>query len=174
VIAASLRNKIFKEYCAEFPGRVPPEDAGRPVIPILVEFFCGEIWERLLELAVEVAGSKQVGSKLHAIFEIFDVDHNGEIDEEDLTTAISGRLGKELAAKVIVQQMLALIDKDDDGKIHEKQLRLGLMKLLHHHVPAELKAEFRKLHADSISRTHAGYVHRLCVRKAAVELSRFA
>merc|ERR1711957_1135552 len=41
------KNEAFKKYCAEFPERIPPDDAGRPVLPILVDFFCGLMWEKL-------------------------------------------------------------------------------------------------------------------------------
>merc|ERR1719343_272470 len=43
------KNVVFKEYCQQHPERVPPEDCGRPLLPILVEFFCMGIWKQLID-----------------------------------------------------------------------------------------------------------------------------
>jgi 2',3'-cyclic-nucleotide 2'-phosphodiesterase (5'-nucleotidase family) len=45
------RNAVFSEYCRQHPDRIPPADAGRPLLPILVEYFCGKMWADLIELA---------------------------------------------------------------------------------------------------------------------------
>merc|ERR1712083_576387 len=47
------KNVVFNKYVSEYPDRIPPDDAGRPVLPILVEFFCSRMWERLIESAIK-------------------------------------------------------------------------------------------------------------------------
>lgn len=50
------KNPVFREYWKQHPERVPPADAGRPLLPILVEYFCTGMWRQLID-----AASCQVG-----------------------------------------------------------------------------------------------------------------
>ena len=44
--------------------RIPPEDAGRPVLPILVDFFCGLMWEKLFtSVGLTNFGSNHAGEQ---------------------------------------------------------------------------------------------------------------
>merc|ERR1712050_255947 len=113
---------VLNKYCSDFPERIPPEDCGRPVLPILVEFFCGQIWERLLASAAGVEHVDHIeGNKIHNIFQLVDADHNGQIDAGELTQAIQSRLGSQLSSKVIVEQIISIVDGDADGKITEAE-----------------------------------------------------
>lgn len=132
------KNDVFKMYCQEFPDRIPPADAGRPLLPILVEFFTGELWRKLVmagagterQTAILGEGSDSI---LHHFFEEVDVDHDGKITHAELKAQVEKRLGKRLSSKVILDQMIQLVDSDFDGKVDEKELRAGMRKIFHSH-----------------------------------------
>lgn len=142
------KNEVFKEYCSKNSDRIPPEDTGRPVLPILVEFFCGEMWKRLMQNSLryieeQQEQQKKLGGKdqtemnkgkLHAIFNLFDSDRNGTVDAKELTDAIQFQLGPKLSSNVLVQQMISTVDEDGDGRLSEVEIKLGIMKVLHEHV----------------------------------------
>merc|ERR1712079_42494 len=118
------KNKVLKEYCSTFPERIPPADAGRPLLPIIVEFFCGELWANLIEAASDDAHrNASIDSKIHWIFEKFDADHNGKLSLQELQSKCQQLLGTRLSSKIIVEQMPQLVDTDLDGQISELELR---------------------------------------------------
>merc|ERR1711874_503002 len=97
------KNDVFYKYCLDHPERIPPDDAGRPVLPILVEFFCTQMWERLVEAALgdggQVVPTKSLASnagtaseifskKIDRLFAIWDADHNGFVETEELKDAV--------------------------------------------------------------------------------------
>eukprot|EP00931_Biecheleriopsis_adriatica_P008071 TRINITY_DN109303_c0_g1_i1.p1 TRINITY_DN109303_c0_g1~~TRINITY_DN109303_c0_g1_i1.p1 ORF type:complete len:628 (+),score=118.47 TRINITY_DN109303_c0_g1_i1:30-1886(+) len=133
------KNEVFKEYCAKHPERVPPQDAGRPVLPILVEYFCGEMWKRLLESVVDRQGSacNIDRSKLHAIFDLWDTDRDGMVSEDELERALRRQLGSKLSSRILVHQMISMVDRNADGKLSEEEVKLGIMKLLREHADQE-------------------------------------
>merc|ERR1711957_531562 len=53
------KNDVFNAYCKEHPERIPPDDAGRPVLPILVEFFCTNMWEMLFTQTLATSGIRK-------------------------------------------------------------------------------------------------------------------
>lgn len=137
------KNEVFKKYCADFPERIPPDDAGRPVLPILVDFFCGLMWEKLfvsIAKAIQPVSRKSqksrgnsisIEAQAHAIFEVLDLDHSGEIDRKELGAAVKSRLGEQLSANVVCEQMISVIDADGDGKISEAELKQAMMSIHH-------------------------------------------
>lgn len=132
------KNEVFKKYCQQFPERIPPSDCGRPLLPILVEFFTGELWRKLVLAGVGTARSTVIlaegnASILHQFFEEMDVDHDGKITHSELKAQVDRRLGERLSSKVILDQMIQLVDSDFDGKVDEKELRAGLRKIFHSH-----------------------------------------
>jgi len=122
------RNQVLVDYCAEFPERIPPDDAGRPVLPILVEFFCGTIWHRLCERANCMLGPVK---GVEQMMELFDLDRNGCIDAQELTAALQTHFGELLSSRIIVEQMIAMMDEDGNGTLSESELRKGLQRFLY-------------------------------------------
>jgi len=126
------KNPVFSEYIKQFPERVPPEDAGRPVLPILVEYFCGLMWAELIGRSTHGQNKQTMcGPKLDAIFAAWDNDHNGVVDTNELQVALRSHLGEKLSSKIIVEQMITLIDSDGDGTLSVHELRKGIAKVLH-------------------------------------------
>lgn len=132
------KNEVFKEYCQQFPERIPPADAGRPLLPILVEFFTGELWRKFVMASVGTTRQTDIlaegkASILHDLFEEMDIDHDGKISHAELKAQVEKRLGERLSSRVILDQMIQLVDSDFDGKVDENELREGLRKIFHSH-----------------------------------------
>merc|ERR1712232_983840 len=138
-VACDLRylkkNPVLNEYCTKFPQRVQPEDAGRPVLPILVEFFCTKMWRQLLQTAMEKEGATS-GTKVSAtnaaqkLFKLFDSNGDGNIEMSELQVMVAKFLGDSLSSKVIVAQMVAMMDSDSDNQINMQEFRAGISKLV--------------------------------------------
>jgi len=112
-------NSALAAYAAECPGKIPPDDAGRPVLPLLVDYFCGEAWKAL----TDKDGSGAVDdAEVDAFFDEADADHNGMLDQEEIFRALQARL-KGMASNVLAQQMITLADFDADGKVSREELR---------------------------------------------------
>eukprot|EP00928_Gymnodinium_smaydae_P090834 TRINITY_DN7454_c2_g2_i2.p1 TRINITY_DN7454_c2_g2~~TRINITY_DN7454_c2_g2_i2.p1 ORF type:complete len:718 (-),score=99.36 TRINITY_DN7454_c2_g2_i2:76-2229(-) len=125
------KNPVLNTYCEQFPERVQPEDAGRPVLPILVEYFCGRMWAKLAEsfsLASGNTGGKATPEEFERFFQELDADHSGSIDHGEIRRAVQTRLGDGLSSRIIVDQMLSLVDGNGDGAIDRSELRQALAK----------------------------------------------
>merc|ERR1712039_532383 len=132
------RNEVFNKYCLGHPECVPPSDAGRPLVPILVEFFLTNMWRRIIQVACQNTMSRATvkqfekthsSSLCQRIFEFLDDDRDGTIDAQDLSKAVDAALGSTLSSAIIVEQMLQMIDADGKGAVSEKDLREAVMKL---------------------------------------------
>jgi len=120
------KNPVLNAYCEQFPERVQPEDAGRPVLPILVEHLVGQIWKRLLDVLQTTAGPAK---DLETIFEMVDIDKNGRIDQEELATTLQKYLGTKLSSKIIVEQMVSMVDTNCDGVVSRDEWSVASAKL---------------------------------------------
>jgi len=136
------KNPVLRQYCEKFPERIPPADAGRPVLPLLAEFFCGQLWERLIKTtnkdespAGMVVATRSKRRTVTAAFNALDLDKNGRIDEGDLKESIERCLGKTCSSKIVVEQMISMLDKDNDGGITKEELRQGMTKIISGHFP---------------------------------------
>mmetsp|Transcript_137572 Transcript_137572/g.439598 ORF Transcript_137572/g.439598 Transcript_137572/m.439598 type:complete len:664 (+) Transcript_137572:40-2031(+) len=149
------KNEVFKEYCKNFPERVPPSDCGRPLLPILVEHFCSRMWVQLIDdagqqvmttesvvnfkraaamTAMGTCGAKEtdVGRFLRGvrkIFELLDKDKDGEINITDLQEAVQNILGDKLSSNVVVEQMIQMVDENNDQTLSEEELLTAVRKL---------------------------------------------
>jgi len=137
------KNPIFHKYCQEFPSRIPPDDAGRPVFPLLAEFFCGMLWRQLIEhagrngqsLEMEITSTASHGSRRNRTkacnlgFDSIDVNGDEMIDQEELTRAVERCLGRRVSSRIVVEQMMNMMDEDHDGQISREELREGISKI---------------------------------------------
>eukprot|EP00928_Gymnodinium_smaydae_P081701 TRINITY_DN65176_c0_g1_i1.p1 TRINITY_DN65176_c0_g1~~TRINITY_DN65176_c0_g1_i1.p1 ORF type:complete len:703 (-),score=62.21 TRINITY_DN65176_c0_g1_i1:196-2028(-) len=110
------KNPVLSDYCKAFPGRIQPEDCGRPVLPILVEYFCTLLWQRF-------SNAMLTKHEHEDIFAIVDTDHDGFICLEELQSAVAQLLGKQCASRVIVSQMLSMKDDNHDSRLEPEELR---------------------------------------------------
>lgn len=150
------KNEVLKAYCLQYPERVPPEDCGRPLLPILVEFFCAGMWRQLIETAshrvmsassinkFKVSAAKDrlntmsptstevmaFSRGVHKIFELFDDDHDGNIDASELQRVVSDSLGSKLSSAIVVEQLMQMVDEDADGMLSESELQMAVRKLV--------------------------------------------
>lgn len=128
------KNPVFKEYCASYPERIPPADAGRPLLPILVEHFCQELWRKLVN---SVGGDtskdtrEMLAEHLRKAFVDMDENHDGQITVKELRDAMQARLGENLSSDVIIAQMMQLMDTDGDMCLTPEELRNGFLKVMH-------------------------------------------
>ncbi|CAK0877739.1 unnamed protein product [Prorocentrum cordatum] len=142
------RNGVFSEYCRRHPARIPPADAGRPLLPILVEFFCGLMWASLLEKATtanlrstvsiqanqpEVDLTQLRQKSIDKFVHMLDKNDDGRISLEEIRECAEEYLGEEMSSGVILQQMLSMLDKDGDGILTTNELRSGLIGVLNGH-----------------------------------------
>merc|ERR1712217_390406 len=136
------KNAVFNKYCKDYADRIPPDDAGRPVLPILVEFFCTQMWERLIDSAMNssIVATKSlaagVGSaetilakKIDRLFMLWDADHNGYVETYELRDAVKDCLGDMLSSGIIIEQMIAMIDENGDGMVSAEELQDGIKKI---------------------------------------------
>merc|ERR1712190_24361 len=100
---------------------IPPEDAGRPTLPCLVEHFCNEMWRTL----VNVDGSSDINeAAIDEFFAMADSDESGCISLENLIDALEARL-ESGASRVVAQQMLALATAADTQSVSKEVSREG-------------------------------------------------
>jgi hypothetical protein len=127
------KNPVLREYCKQYPERIPPQDVGRPLLPILVEYFCGLMWRRLYKSIantpvtgcdpVERADSNLEKEEIAHVFRCLDSDGDGTIDAEELADGVRQHIGDKLSSNIIVAQMIALVDLNGDGVISRMSLQ---------------------------------------------------
>jgi len=112
----------LKAYADAHPGRVPPDDSGRPALPILVQYFCDCVWRSLVE--VDADGEVSVG-RLSKLFSEADADGDGEISQEEMLTLLETHLGAQMKGRVsavLAQQCLNYADLDKNGSVNRAEL----------------------------------------------------
>ncbi|CAE8713025.1 unnamed protein product [Polarella glacialis] len=113
-------NPVFKVYADAFPERIPPDDAGRPALPILVQYFCDQVWLKLV--GAEHKGDVDL-TVINQLFDEVDVNKNGELDAEELQQVIARKVGARQASTVLVRQVLNAADLNKDGTVCREELQ---------------------------------------------------
>ena len=124
-----LKEDLFRPYCEAHPERIPPDDSGRPALPMLVEYYCARVWralvdgpggvEQLFTAVAAAAGADEAAADA-------DIDAEattGRIDLAGLSAAIEARLGPRFASRVVAQQCLTFVDRDGDGAVSKAEVR---------------------------------------------------
>ena len=108
----------FKEYAATCPGKIPNAEASRPVITLLVEYFCARLWKRL----VDTDGDGHVTlEELLKFVEDSDKDKSGILSFDEVAAAVKEKLGN--SSVVVAEQMMAMLDADSSGTIDIKEAK---------------------------------------------------
>jgi len=149
------KNNVFREYCEAFPDRVPPSDAGRPLLPILVEFFCAGMWRQLIDGAsyqvmstsslenfqrsakpadenMELTDSEayHLDKGASKIFQLLDENGDGKIDIKELQNKVCHLLGDRLSSKIVIEQLMQMADDDADGMLSQDELLMAIRKVV--------------------------------------------
>lgn len=115
------KNPILSEYAAQHSDKVPPEDSGRPVLPILVDYFCMQLWRMAID--EDLDGSVDEW-ELESFFNKHDLNGDGSLDEAEIRAILEPKIGN--GAGIIAKSMLCLLDTDRDGKISRLESKKGL------------------------------------------------
>ena len=99
----------------ELPGGPPPSDAGRPIMPVILDYFMRQLWQRLPAFdTIDINGD---GSLSHeevkeAYTQVFgwDADGDGIITEDE-----------KRAVELLVQALIKVLDMDDNGEIDRQE-----------------------------------------------------
>jgi hypothetical protein len=148
------RNPVLAEYCKNFPDRIPQADSGRPLVPILVEFFVTGSWRSLLDGASNAVMSHKTQATLWSdgtsddkMNELIDrlfasltrrrknarkrstLDmKNNSLDITALQESMKEICGDSLSSDTVIKQMMNMINVDEDGCISKASLKKALNK----------------------------------------------
>jgi 5'-nucleotidase len=113
------------DYCAAHPERIPPEDAGRPALPILSEFFCSLMWRQLVDTD---ADGKASAADIAALVGEADLNGDGGIDAAEFEAVVTRRLGDCFGGKVVAAQCISCADTNKDGVVSRDELATFLKR----------------------------------------------
>jgi len=119
------KNEVLAAYAKASPESIPPADAGRPAMTMLVEYFCREMWRMLAD--ADGDGSISEG-EVGQLFDECDTDKSGTISADELTAALAKKVG-EGASRLVAKQMVTLADKDESGTVDRAELTDIMVKL---------------------------------------------
>merc|ERR1719350_1106080 len=79
---------------------------------------------------MEVARTASDASRSRELgFDSIDIDDDGMIDQEELSKAVERCLGTRVSSRIVLEQMMNLMDEDRDGHISREELKDGMAKL---------------------------------------------
>ena len=115
------KEPAFKHFQEQYPGRVPDEEAGRSIMPIVLEHCCNLLWKQLVDEDGDGVVSEE---EMLAFVSKTDVDGTGSVDKKELAQAVREKLGN--SSNVVVSQMMALMDEDNSGHLNIAEVKKGL------------------------------------------------
>eukprot|EP00326_Haptolina_ericina_P005965 CAMPEP_0181203028 /NCGR_PEP_ID=MMETSP1096-20121128/19162_1 /TAXON_ID=156174 ORGANISM="Chrysochromulina ericina, Strain CCMP281" /NCGR_SAMPLE_ID=MMETSP1096 /ASSEMBLY_ACC=CAM_ASM_000453 /LENGTH=426 /DNA_ID=CAMNT_0023293591 /DNA_START=54 /DNA_END=1331 /DNA_ORIENTATION=- len=113
------KDPVISRYVLAHPDRVPSTDAGRPMLTILVEFFCRELWRELIDKDHDGDLTQE---EIDLLFDESDTDHSGEIAPDELHAALAKRLGGG-ASRLVSNAMITFFDEDENGSLSREELK---------------------------------------------------
>jgi len=119
------KDPTLARYAKEYPEHIPPADAGRPAMTVLVEYFCREMWRILADVDSDGVITE---AEATAIFDTCDLDGSGSITADELTAALAAKVG-EGASRLVAKQMITLADKDESGTVERDECTSMMLKL---------------------------------------------
>lgn len=122
-------NPVLKQWAADHPENIPPDDVGRPALPILVQYFCDKAWRSITD---GDRNGKLEQSEIEKFFDEADRNGDGVIDEAEVLAVLKKRLGF-MASGVVARQMLSIADVDQNGKVSKKELCDILLSTMEEH-----------------------------------------
>ena len=99
------------EYANSLPDGPPPSDAGRPVKPVVLDYFMRRLWSRLPDFdEIDENGDgvlthEEVKEAYVGVFG-WDADGDGTVTEDERT-----------AVELLIQSLIGTLDVDDNGVI---------------------------------------------------------
>jgi hypothetical protein len=117
-------NSTLKSYMAAHPEKMPSADHGRPSLQILVQHFCGALWDMLLP-----GGSGQHSHDAVAAFltQAGVIDGAGGLSVSLLEAALEKVLG-DGASVIVARQMISAFDRDGDVVLTAQEIKAGLQE----------------------------------------------
>merc|ERR1712232_877985 len=111
------KNQVLRDWATANPSLVPPDDAGRPTLPILVEHFCNEMWRTL----IDPNGTGYIDEdSINEFFTEADPEDTGHLTIDQLVAALKKVLGNAGSA-VVAQQMVAMATTHEpESRRHSK------------------------------------------------------
>lgn len=122
-------NPVLKQWAADHPETIPPDDAGRPALPILVQYFCDKAWRSITD---GDGDGKLEQSEIETFFDEADRNGDGVIDEAEVMAILNKKL-EFMASGVVARQMLSIADVDQNGKVSKKELCDVLLSTMEEH-----------------------------------------
>jgi len=119
------KDPVLSSYAKANPDKIPPADAGRPAMTVLVEYFCREMWRMMGDADDD---GEITDAEIDALFDECDADNSGAIDAAELTAELAKKVG-DGASRLVAKQMIALVDKDESGTIDRAELSAAMKKL---------------------------------------------
>jgi len=126
------KNPVLNKYRQEFPERIPPDDAGRPLLAILMEYFLGQIWVTLTNAGISNARNHRGSSfdMVESLFDLIDKNKDGFLDYEELADAIKLHVNESFATNIVVSQLISMFDTDGDVMVSRRELLRGLLRII--------------------------------------------
>lgn len=112
------KNPALAAWKVEHPEYFPPEDAGRPMLPILVERLAKMLFLTIVDADGDGKGDVH---EVEAAFDAFDKNGDEEWSSDEINEALKSKLG-DGASDLVATTMLSIADADGNGSVSKSEL----------------------------------------------------